>query len=282
MSDNSRILWIPWLGRWKHLACHDSAPSGATVKKVGHISSDILSDRAPARYRFARQDLKAVSCGFPGILFVCFLVREEAQWEDWPARRDTGERLSSVLKCGVICSRGKGFPGVTATATLYDTLQIRLLLRKCMFSHIQSTHRSDLSSLSLLPGFPGAGLYQLVHKNAVRTPLSNLLPSKLSIKWGISASHASCSGTESSSKGGSYSWALTSFSWNKPFVQPHGSKLSLLQTGRQNCFHSPNWADKQWPEGWEHVCLVSTWGKGWGGGSSALHSKEPLSAEISH
>lgn len=101
-----------------------------------------------------------MSCGFPGILLV-FLVGEEVQWEGWPARRDTGgEWLSYVLKFGVICSRGNSFPGVPAT--LDDTLQIRLLLRKCMLSHIQSTHHQGVSSLSLQPGFSGAGLYQLV------------------------------------------------------------------------------------------------------------------------
>lgn len=71
---HSRILWSLWLGVWQYLACHDSA----TVQKLGHISSYVINtwDKTPASYKFARQDLKCVSCGFPGLLFI-LLVGEE-------------------------------------------------------------------------------------------------------------------------------------------------------------------------------------------------------------
>lgn len=88
------------------------------------------------------------------------------------------------------------------------------------------------------------------------------------------------SGAESSGQVGSYSWELTTLGWNKPCVQPCGSKLSLLWTRRQNGYHYPNWVDKQRPEGWEAMSLASTLGTGWVM-EAARSSKEALSVEIS-
>lgn len=214
---------------------------------------------------------------------VCFLGWGGGAVGRLAGQKNTGgERLSYVLKYGVICSRGKGFPVCSNYSNSLRYSSDQVTFKKIyVFPHTKhSPVRSvtfptawfpwcwrvpacatkmwweRLSAISSHPNFPSNGTFQ---------PLMPV-----------------AQGTEPNSKVGSHSWALTSFSWNKPFVQPRGSKLSLLCTiGRQNCYHSPNWADKQWPEGWEHVGKVSTLGKGRGGESRTLQSKEPLSAEIS-
>lgn len=62
------------------------------------------SDRTPAGHRSASQDLKSMSCGSPGILFI-LLVEEEVPREGWPPRRGMGgEQLIYILDGDVVIS----------------------------------------------------------------------------------------------------------------------------------------------------------------------------------
>lgn len=89
----------PRTGIWKRSARHDSAPSDATVQKLCQRSSRSVSARGPAGYRLARQDLKAESCRFPGIL--CFLG-----WGGGAVGRQASQRAQGE---NAVLHRGGGY-----------------------------------------------------------------------------------------------------------------------------------------------------------------------------
>lgn len=162
------------MGIWKCSACHDSAPSDATVQKLCQISSHSISARAPARYRFASQDLKAVSCHFPGILFV-FLVGEAVLWEGRPARRAQEVAVTYRSRGLVVPSEGTASLRSSYSNALWSSSDQATFEKRYVFPPTKHSPVKSVNTL-LWPGFPGAGLHQLVPKNVVRTPLSRLLP----------------------------------------------------------------------------------------------------------
>ena len=195
-------------------------------------------------------------------------------WESWLAGRDTGEQFSYVLD-GVwgylLDQKGKVFLCVPESVTLYDTLQIRLLLRKSMFPHIQTTHQPDLSTVR--SGFLPCWLEtSLCHRNVLQMPPNNLSSSHIFRQMGVP-----CSQTTALPQGWDRltRWEVIPGNWQilsekKAFTQTCGSKLSLLWTRRQG--------DKQWPEGWEHLYLVSALRKGWEVEAGLSTAKSPFPA----
>lgn len=137
--------------------------------------------RTLARCKFASQYLKSVSCGSPEILFI-LLIEGVVLWEG---------TLDGV--CGYLLQqKGKTSFYVPESETLYDTLQIRLLLRKDMFSHIQTTHQPDLSTVSLQLNFLSRWLAPDCATKMWSECLSTISPQPtVSTKWGSSSSYAS-------------------------------------------------------------------------------------------
>lgn len=153
-------------------------------------------------------------------------------WESWLAGRDTGEQISHVLD-GVwghlLHQKGKVSLCAPESVTLYDTLQIRLLLRKGMFPHIQTTHQQDLSTVR--SGFLPCWLEtSLCHRNVPRMPLNNLSPSHSFHQMGhfMLSDQSLASGMRSADKMGSYSWKLKCCLKRRHLLKTCGSKLCLL------------------------------------------------------
>ena len=171
-SDIVRILWILLLGVCKRLTHDDSCPFRSNSSQVRpNFLIYMLWARTLARYKFASQYLKSVSCGSPGILFI-LLIEGVVLWEGWLTGRDTLDGVWGYLLHQI----GKTSLYVPESETLYDTLQIRLLLRKDMLSHIKplTSQICRQSLCSLISSH--AGWHQLVSKNVVRVPLNNLSP----------------------------------------------------------------------------------------------------------
>lgn len=131
----------------------------------------------------------------------------------WPEGIQENRSPMYWMEYGVICSiKRERSLCVPESVTLYDTLQIRLLLRKGMFPHIQTTHQQDLSTVR--SGFLPCWLEtSLCHRNVPRMPLNNLSPSHSFHQMGhfMLSNQSLASGMRSADKTGSYSWKLTNF-----------------------------------------------------------------------
>lgn len=114
----------------------------------------------------------SLSCGFPGILFI-LLIEGMVLWEGWLTGRDTLDGVWGYLLHQI----GKTSLYVPESETLYDILQIRLLLRKDMFSHIKPlTSQTCQQSLCSLIS-PHASWHQLVSQKCGQSASQQSLPS---------------------------------------------------------------------------------------------------------
>lgn len=153
-----------------------------------------------------------MSCGFPGILFI-LLIEGVVLWEGWLTGRDILDGVWGYLLHQI----GKTSLYVPESETLYDILQIRLLLRKDMFSHIKPlTSQTCQQSLCSLIS-PHASWHQLVSQKCGQSASQQSLPNPQFPSNGVAhrLMPAPYLRYQFSDKVGSYSWKCTKKFWLK-------------------------------------------------------------------